>query len=135
MRDFDKSGLKFVGINVLIAVFVLISILIGLILWLRTYTQHGEEVEVMDVRGLVLTEAEPLLADQGLHIVVIDSTYSDKKLHLVLWKDDVRESKIMATLLMPHDEMLPDMMEQWMQQISNMEMVEMSVVNLFQYAD
>ena len=78
MRDFDKSGLKFVGINVLIAVFVLISILIGLILWLRTYTQHGVEVEVMDVRGLVMAEAEPLLADQGLHIVVIDSTYSDK---------------------------------------------------------
>ena len=57
MRDFDTSGLKFVGINVLIAVFVLISILIGLILWLRTYTQHGEEVEVMDVRGLVMAEA------------------------------------------------------------------------------
>ena len=57
------------------------------------------------------------------------------QLAIMLWKDDVRESKIMATLLMPHDEMLPDMMEQWMQQISNMEMVEMSVVNLFQYAD
>ena len=59
----------------------------------------------------------------------------DSRLAVMLWKDDVRESKIMATLLMPHEEMLPDMMELWMQQIPNMEMVEMSVINLFQYAD
>ena len=78
MQFFDRSGLKFVGINVLIAVLILIGILIGLIFWLQTYTQHGVEVEVMDVRGLVMAEAEPLLADQGLHVVVIDSTYSDK---------------------------------------------------------
>lgn len=78
MRIFDRSGLKFVGTNVLVAVLILVGILIGLIVWLRTYTQHGVEVEVMDVRGLVMAEAEPLLSEQGLHVVVIDSTYSDK---------------------------------------------------------
>ena len=57
------------------------------------------------------------------------------QLAVTLWKDDVRESKIMATLLMPHEEMLPDMMELWMQQITNREIAEMAVLNLFQYAE
>jgi len=75
---FDKSDLKFVGCNVVLAVLVGIGLLIGLITWLRSYTEHGVEVEVLDVRGLVVAEAKPLLEDQGLHLVVIDSTYSDK---------------------------------------------------------
>jgi len=75
---FDKSDLKFVVLNVVLAGIAGIAILVALILWLRSYTQHGVEVDVMDVRGLVVAEAEPLLADQGLHMVVIDSTYSDK---------------------------------------------------------
>ncbi|MBR4388851.1 MAG: DNA alkylation repair protein [Prevotella sp.] len=57
------------------------------------------------------------------------------ELAVMLWKDNVRESKIMATLLMPHEEMKPDMMDLWMQQIPNWEMAEMSVINLFQYAE
>lgn len=75
---FDKSDLKFVGWNIVLAGVVLALILIFLIIWLRDYTQHGEEVDVADVRGIVCEEAEPLLADQGLVLVVIDSTYSDK---------------------------------------------------------
>ena len=57
------------------------------------------------------------------------------QLAVMLWKDNVRESKIMATLLMPHEDMLPDMMDLWMQQVPNREMAEMSVINLFQYAE
>jgi len=75
---FDKSDLKFVGWNIVFAVVVGILIIVALVLWLRGYTQHGVEVEVADVRGLVLEEAEPLLHAQGLQIEVIDSTYSDK---------------------------------------------------------
>ena len=78
MRFFDSSDLKFVGLNIILAGLVSILILVALILWLRSYTQHGVEVDVTDVRGLVVAEAEPLLAEQGLHLVVIDSTYSDK---------------------------------------------------------
>ena len=75
---FDKSDAKFLGINLVLAVLVAVGILIGLIAWLRTYTQHGVEVEVNDVRGMVLAEAEPLLSAEGLVLVVIDSTYSDQ---------------------------------------------------------
>ena len=74
----DKSDLQFIGWNIIASVIVGIGILVGLVLWLRSYTQHGVEVEVADIRGLVKPEAEPLLATQGLHLVVIDSTYSDK---------------------------------------------------------
>lgn len=75
---FDKSDAKFLGINLVLAVLVAVGILIGLIAWLRTYTQHGVEVEVNDVRGMVVAEAEPLLSAEGLVLVVIDSTYSDQ---------------------------------------------------------
>ena len=75
---FDKSDLKFVGWNMVFALVIGLGILISLIIWLRGYTQHGVEVEVEDVRGLVVTEAEPILQAQGLQLQVVDSTYSDK---------------------------------------------------------
>ena len=75
---FSREDLKFVGFNLIAALFIGLVIIIGLIFWLRSYTQHGVEVEVADVRGLIMPEAEPLLASQGLIMVVIDSTYSDK---------------------------------------------------------
>ena len=78
MGFFDKSDLKFVGWNIVFAIVVTAIILIGLLIWLKGYTQHGVEVEVEDVRGLVADEAEMLLASQGLRMEVIDSTYSDK---------------------------------------------------------
>ncbi len=74
----DKSDCKFIGLNLLIAILILMLILTGLIFWLRRYTQHGTEVEVPNIRGLVMAEAEPLLTQQELRLVVIDSTYSDK---------------------------------------------------------
>ena len=75
---FDKNDAKFVGWNIVLAGVIGIIILVCLIAWLKTYTEHGIEVEVTDVRGLVEAEAKPLLADQGLNLVIIDSTYSDK---------------------------------------------------------
>ena len=54
---FDRSDLKFVGVNLVLAFVVSIAILVGLIVYLKDYTQHGVEVEVEDVRGLVEAEA------------------------------------------------------------------------------
>lgn len=77
-RFFDKSFLKFWGLNILLAVVVGLLVLTGLYFWLRSYTQHGVEVEVKDVRGMVVPEAETILAAQELQLVVIDSTYTDR---------------------------------------------------------
>ena len=74
----DKTDLRFVGWNIAAAVLLGVLILAGLIWWLRGYTQHGVEVEVEDVRGLVVAEAEPILSTSGLRLIVVDSTYSDK---------------------------------------------------------
>ena len=74
----DRSDIKFVGWNIISAFVFGILIIVGLILWLRGYTQHGVEVEVEDVRGMVVAEAEPILHANGLRLIVVDSTYSDK---------------------------------------------------------
>lgn len=76
--NFDSKSLKMIGINGLLAVILSAGLLFGLIAWLKHYTQHGIEVEVTDVRGMLVSDAEPLLASQKLQMVVIDSTYSNK---------------------------------------------------------
>jgi beta-lactam-binding protein with PASTA domain len=76
--NFGKSDIKFLGLNVLLAAIVVAVILFFLIVWLKDYTQHGVEVEVEDVRGMVQAEAEPILTAQGLRLIVVDSTYSDE---------------------------------------------------------
>ncbi len=75
---FDKSDAIFLGINILIAIVVVVIILVSLIAYLKSYTQHGVEVEVSNVRGLAKEDAEAVLDQQGLRLVVIDSTYSEK---------------------------------------------------------
>lgn len=77
-RFFDKSDFLFLCLNIGIAIVVIVLLLICLIAYLRRYTEHGTEVEVPNIRGMVVTEAEPVLAQQELRLTVIDSTYSDK---------------------------------------------------------
>ena len=75
---FDKSDMKFIGLNIVLAIVVGIVILVSLLLWLKSYTQHGIEVEVADLTGMYVQEAEPVLAQSGLQLQVIDSTYTNK---------------------------------------------------------
>ena len=57
----------------------------------------------------------------------------DTDLAINLWKDDVRECKIMALLLMPHEEMKDDLAELWMTQFHTPEMAELAAYFLFQH--
>lgn len=50
-----------------------------------------------------------------------------------LWKQDIRECKVLATLLMPPDEMPEEVAEIWMEQTRTQEMAEVEAFNLFQY--
>lgn len=61
----------------------------------------------------------------------------DKDLHLAiaLWKENIRECKILATLLMPPEEMTSDLAELWMEQTDSQEIAEMLAFNLLQYVD
>ena len=56
-------------------------------------------------------------------------------LAIALWKEDIRECKILATLLMPADQMPQEVAEIWMEQTRSQEMAEMLAFNLFQYLD
>lgn len=69
---------KFIGLNVLIAVVLMVVIILVVVIWLRQYTHHGQEIEVPQITGLYVQEAEVLLASSDLKVEVIDSTFSNK---------------------------------------------------------
>ena len=49
-----------------------------------------------------------------------------------LWKENVRECKILATMLMPPEEMLPEVADIWMEQTPTLEIAEQAAFNLYQ---
>lgn len=57
----------------------------------------------------------------------------DYHLAIELWKEDIRECKILATMLMPPEEMLPEVAELWMEQTHNVEIAEQAAFNLYQH--
>ncbi len=59
----------------------------------------------------------------------------DYELAIELWKEDIRECKILATLIMPAEQMLPEITEIWMEQVTSQEMAEMLAFNLLQDVD
>ena len=62
-----------------------------------------------------------------------DSLGPNSDLAIALWKENVRECKILATMIMPPDEVLPEVIDIWMEQIPNQEIAEQAAFNLFQY--
>ena len=57
----------------------------------------------------------------------------DYDLAIALWKENVRECKILATMLMPADQMLSEVVDIWMEQIPSQEIAEQLAFNLWQY--
>lgn len=58
---------------------------------------------------------------------------TDYHLAIALWKEDVRECKILATLTMPPGEMPSEVVDIWMEQTTTVEMAEMAAFNLYQH--
>ena len=54
-------------------------------------------------------------------------------LAIELWKADVRECKILATMVMPAEQMLPEIVDIWMEQTISQEIAEQAAFNLYQY--
>lgn len=59
----------------------------------------------------------------------------DYDLAIELWKENIRECKILATLIMPPADVQPDLACLWVSQIPNPEIAAMVSFNLFQYID
>ncbi len=69
----------------------------------------------------------PLLKDMA-------SEYGkNMELAIELWKEDIRECKLMALLIMPAEEMDAALVDLWVSQIPNVEIAEMAAFYLFQY--
>ena len=64
----------------------------------------------------------------------IASAYGkDHALAQALWKEDIRECKILAGLLQPVDSFLPEIADIWVENIRNIEIAELTCMNLFQH--
>jgi hypothetical protein len=54
-------------------------------------------------------------------------------LAIALWKENVRECKILATMIMPAEVVLPEVIDIWMEQTPTSEIAEQAAFNLYQY--
>lgn len=54
-------------------------------------------------------------------------------LAIALWKENVRECKILATMIMPAEQVLPEVIDIWMEQTDTQEIAEQAAYNLYQY--
>ena len=62
-----------------------------------------------------------------------DTIGKDYDLAIALWKENVRECKILATMIMPPDKILPEVVDIWMEQTETVEIAEQASMNLYQY--
>lgn len=73
--------------------------------------------------GIQLPQLQQMAAEYG----------KDEQLAVELWKENIRECKLLATMMMPVEKMQDDMVELWMEQMPTQEVAEVAVMNLFQY--
>ena len=69
-----------------------------------------------------------------LHLRDMAEEYEqDYDLAIALWKEDIRECKILATMLMPKEKFESDLALVWIEQLRSQEMAEILCHNLLQY--
>lgn len=97
-------------------------------------SMHDKGLEYKLNWGASLPDLRSMAAEYG----------KDYDLAAALWKEDIRECKILATFIMPvekHDEntddghpcMTADLAELWMEQTETAEIVEIAAMNLYQH--
>lgn len=69
-----KSGVKF-WMNIVMMVLIIVAVPVGALYMLDSFTHHGEKIEVPNVLGKSLYDAETMLKDRGLVALVVDSVY------------------------------------------------------------
>jgi beta-lactam-binding protein with PASTA domain len=61
--------------NLIAMILVFAALLTSVMIGLKTYTQHGKAVEVPDVKGLPVEQAEPFFFNNNLSFVIVDSVF------------------------------------------------------------
>ena len=69
-----KSGVKF-WVNIVMMVLIIVAMPVGALYMLDSFTHHGEKIEVPNVLGKSLYDAETMLKDRGLVALVVESVY------------------------------------------------------------
>ncbi|MBO4723969.1 MAG: DNA alkylation repair protein [Bacteroidaceae bacterium] len=62
---------------------------------------------------------------------IASETGKDAELAAALWKEDIRECRILAALVYPEDEFMPDLADLWIEQIEFPDLAEMCSMYLF----
>lgn len=92
---FSFKNNRFFWINIIVMILVVIVVIFGALKWLDSYTRHGDAIEVPNVKNINVDEAEVMLNNRELSLVVIDSTYKkDLPAGTVLEQNPVPGSKI-----------------------------------------
>lgn len=92
---FSFKNNRFFWINIITMILVVIVVIFGALKWLDSYTRHGDAIEVPNVKNINVDEAEVMLNNRELSLVVIDSTYKkDLPAGTVLEQNPVPGSKI-----------------------------------------
>ena len=63
---------------------------------------------------------------------IAESLEKNHDLAQALWKEEIRESKILAGMLQPIDSFYPEIADIWVENMPNMEIAELTCMNLFQ---
>lgn len=67
-----------VGLNLLGMILLVVLVGLGTTWWMKSYTRHGEGIDVPDVKGILVNDAKIALTGMELDCIVIDSTYDAK---------------------------------------------------------
>lgn len=113
----------------------------------REQTDHVVKEIKRSFRGLMNGIAAQSMREKGTqyklnwgvslpHLREMAAEYGkDYDLAIALWKEPIRECKILATLIMPSEKLLPEIADLWMEQTETQELAELLALHLFQYAD
>lgn len=76
LKDFFSfKNNKVFWINLIAMPIVVVSVILGVLHWLDTYTHHGKSIIVPNINGLPLEEAGKELNKKNLELEVVDSNY------------------------------------------------------------
>ena len=76
LNSYSKGG--FVLLNVLLAILATILLVVLFYGAVKLYTDHGVEVEVPNITGMLVDEAESMVESVGMELVIVDSIYTNK---------------------------------------------------------
>lgn len=94
-RFFSQHPVLFVLLNFFIAAVLVVVILLVVHFSLLSSTHHGEEIEVPDLSGMYIEEAQIVLEANELSYQIVDSTYdSSRKLGTVIQQIPIAGSHV-----------------------------------------